>query len=316
LVLIKLITIFSSTFDHIIFIDLKNSKTLIFLAFFAIYVIWGSTYLFNKIAVTELPPFFLASIRFFTAGILMILIAFLTKANLKITNKEFKNICITAFFFLVYGNSVFVWALQFVDSGFGSLIASTNPLFVLIMMRIIDRKPMKKKSILGVILGVFGMILLITQEQLTTTQSTFIGIIVMITCVLSWSYGSIFVAKATLPKNFLVSTGYQMIFGSLFLGLVSLLFQETWSSPLIWPAKVQVSMLVLVIFGGVIAFTAFNFLLKRVSTEKVSTSAYVNPVIALFMGWYFLDEKLTAQSIIASVILLVGVYFIASRKRQ
>lgn len=295
---------------------MKNSKVLIFLSFFAIYVIWGSTYLFNKIAVTELPPFFLASVRFFTAGCLMILIAFFTKANLRITKKEFKNICITAFFFLVYGNSVFVWSLQFVDSGFGSLIASTNPLFVLIMMRIVDRKPMKKKSILGVVLGILGMGLLISQESLITTQNTLIGIIVMLTCVLSWSYGSIFVAKASLPKNFLVSTGYQMIFGSLFLGIVSLLFQETWSSPLIWTTRVQVSMLVLIVFGGIIAFTAFNFLLKKVSTEKVSTSAYVNPVIALFMGWYFLDENLTTQSIVASIILLIGVYFIASRKRQ
>ena len=294
----------------------KNSKVLIILAFFAIYFIWGSTYLFNKIAVTELPPFFLASIRFCIAGCIMIFIAFLTKASLRISKKELKNICITAFFFLVYGNSVFVWSLQFVDSGFGSLIASTNPLFVLIMMRIIDRKPMQKKSIVGVILGVLGMALLISQEQLTTTQSTLIGILVMLTCVISWSYGSIFVAKATLPKNFLVSTGYQMIFGGLFLAFVSFLFQEQWSSPLNWTTNVQISMLILIIFGGIIAFTAFNFLLKRVSTEKVSTSAYVNPVIALFMGWYFLDEQITSQSIIASIILLTGVYFITSRKRK
>jgi drug/metabolite transporter (DMT)-like permease len=294
---------------------LKNSKALIFFSFLAIYVIWGSTYVFNKVAVTELPPFFLASIRFSTAGFIMLFIAFITKANLKITKQEFKNTCITAFFFLVYGNSVFVWALQFVDSGFGSLIASTNPLFVLIMLRIIDRKPMQKKSILGVILGVLGMVLLISQKELTTSQHSLIGILVMLSCVLSWSYGSIFVSKATLPKNFLVSTGYQMIFGGLFLAGISFAFQESWSSPLVWSPNVQLSMLLLVVFGGIIAFTAFNYLLKVVSPEKVSTSAYVNPVIALFMGWYFLDEKLTAQSIIASAILLTGVYFITSRKR-
>jgi len=293
---------------------LKNSKALIILSFFAIYVIWGSTYLFNKIAVTELPAFFLASTRFFTAGCIMIFIAYITNADLKISKKEFINILITSFFFLIYGNSVFVWALQFVDSGFGSLIASTNPLFVLIMMRIIDKKQMKKKSILGVFLGILGMVLLISQEELTTTNSTLIGILIILTCVLSWSYGSIFVAKAILPKNFLVSSGYQMIFGSLFLTCISFFFQEKWSSPLIWSFKVQVSMLFLIIFGGIIAFTAFNFLLKRVSPEKVSTSAYVNPVIALIMGWYFLDEKLNVQSIIASIILLLGVYFISSRK--
>ena len=244
----------------------------------------------------------------------MIFIAYITNADLKISKKEFINILITSFFFLIYGNSVFVWALQFVDSGFGSLIASTNPLFVLIMMRIIDKKQMKKKSILGVFLGILGMVLLISQEELTTTNSTLIGILIILTCVLSWSYGSIFVAKAILPKNFLVSSGYQMIFGSLFLASISFFFQEKWSSPLIWSFKVQVSMLFLIIFGGIIAFTAFNFLLKRVSPEKVSTSAYVNPVIALIMGWYFLDEKLNVQSIIASIILLLGVYFISSRK--
>ena len=295
---------------------LRNTKLLIILSFIAIYVVWGSTYLFNKVAVTELPPFFLASIRFFTAGCIMISIAYITKSNLKISKKEFKNICITAFFFLVYGNSVFVWALQFVDSGFGSLMASTNPLFVLIMMRIIDQKPMKKKSILGVVLGILGMVLLVSQEELTTSQNSLVGVLVMLTCVLSWSYGSIFVAKASLPKNFLVSTGYQMIFGGIFLALVSLVFQESWSSPLSWTTNVQLSMFLLIIFGGIIAFTAFNYLLKVVSTDKVSTSAYVNPVIALFMGWYFLDEKLSLQSIIASVILLTGVYFITSRKRQ
>ena len=246
----------------------------------------------------------------------MIFIAFVTNADLKISKKEFKNILITSFFFLIYGNSVFVWALQFVDSGFGSLIASTNPLFVLIMMRIIDKKPMQKKSILGVFLGILGMVLLISQEELTTTNSTLMGILIILTCVLSWSYGSIFVAKAILPKNFLVSSGYQMIFASLFLASISLFFQENWSSPLNWSFKVQISMLFLIIFGGIIAFTAFNFLLKRVSPEKVSTSAYVNPVIALILGWYFLDEKLNVQSIIASIILLVGVYFISSRKRQ
>ena len=216
----------------------------------------------------------------------------------------------------MYGNSVFVWALQFVDSGFGSLIASTNPLFVLIMMRIIDGKPMKRKSILGVTLGILGMFLLVSQQQLTASNSSLIGILVMLTCVISWSYGSIFVSKAKLPKNFLVSTGYQMVIGGLFLSLISFVLQESWTSPFAWSPNVQLSMFLLVIFGGIIAFTSFNYLLKVVSPEKVSTSAYVNPVIALFMGWYFLDESLSYQSMIASVILLTGVYFITSRKRK
>jgi drug/metabolite transporter (DMT)-like permease len=295
---------------------MKNSKFLIVISFFAIYVVWGSTYLFNKIAVTELSPFFLASIRFSVAGILMIFLAFILKQPLKITKKQFFNSMIASFFFLIYGNGVFVWALRYVDSGFGALMASTQPLFVLFLLRLIDRKPFQKKSIIGIILGMFGMYLLVSQKELITSEGTLLGVFMILTCVLSWSYGSVFVSKADLPKSFMVTTGYQMLVAGFVLFLASLSFNEVWLSPLYWSTNVQISMILLIVFGGIVAFTAFNYLLKNVSTEKVSTSAYVNPVIALFMGWYFLEETLTTQSIVASCILLTGVYFITSRKRK
>ena len=293
----------------------KTSKILIVIAFVAIYIIWGSTYLFNKIAVSELPPFFLASIRFFIAGVLMIGLAIFSKQKLSISKKELLNSVAASFFFMVYGNGVFVWALKYVDSGFGALLASTQPLFVLFLLKLIDRKPFQKKSLIGVALGMFGMFLLVNQRELTTPEGSLLGIFMILTCVLSWSYGSVFVSKAELPKSFLVSTGYQMLAASFILLTGSFSINEHWSSPLTWSSNVQIAMLMLIIFGGVVAFTAFNYLLKVVSPEKVATSAYVNPVIALFMGWYFLDEKLTTQSLIASLILLTGVYFITSRKR-
>ena len=295
---------------------MKNSKALIILSFIAIYFIWGSTYLLNKIAVTELPPFFLASIRFSVAGLLMVVIAIVLKHKLNVSKKQLMNSAIASFFFLVYGNGVFVWALKFVDSGFGALIASTQPLFVLFLLRLIDRKPLQKKSLIGVAFGMIGMYLLVSQQELTTSEGRMLGIFMILTCVLSWSYGSVFVSKADLPKSFLVTTGYQMLVAGLVLLIASLSFYEEWSSPLIWSSDVQISMFLLITFGGIVAFTSFNYLLKVVSPEKVSTSAYVNPVIALFMGWYFLEETLTLQSIVASVILLTGVYFITSRKRE
>lgn len=294
---------------------MKKNKLLILLAFLAIYIIWGSTYLFNKIAVTQLSPFYLASIRFFVAGTLMILLAKIFKQNLRISKTQLRNSMIASFFFLIYGNGVFVWALKYIDSGFGALLASTQPLFVLLLMRLIDRKPMKRKSIIGIALGMFGMYLLVSQKELTTSENSLLGIFMILTCVLSWSYGSVFVSKAQLPKSFMVSTGYQMLFAGTILCFASVSFQETWISPLHWSPKVLASMGLLILFGGIIAFTAFNYLLKVVSTEKVSTSAYVNPVIALFMGWFFLDESLTTQSIISSIILLTGVYFITTVKK-
>lgn len=295
---------------------MKNSKALIIISFIAIYVIWGSTYLFNKIAVTELSPFFLASIRFLTAGFLILIIAKVLKKSLVISKKQLLNTLISGFLFLVYGNGVFVWALKYVDSGFASLLASTQPLFVLLLLRLIDQKQMQKKSIIGVLLGVFGMYLLVSQSEIAVSKESLLGIFMMFTCVLSWSYGSVFVSKADLPKNFFVSTGYQMITAGIVLIIASLGFNEAWLAPTSWSFKVQGSMLFLITFGSILAFTSFNYLLKSVSPEKVSTSAYVNPIIAMFLGWYFLNEEFTTQSIVASVVLLTGVYFITSRKRQ
>lgn len=292
----------------------KNT-ILVIAAFFAIYVIWGSTYLFNKVLVTELPPLYLAGIRFFTAGVLMLVISILSGASLSLSKKQLKNTILAGFFFLVYGNGVFVWALKYVDSGFGALIASTQPLFVLLLMRLIDGKKLQKRSMMGIALGGIGMFLLVSQKGISTSEETLLGIFMILTCVLSWSYGSVFVSNAELHKNYVISTGYQMLFSGIILCIGSLFLDEPWTLPDTWSAKAQLSMTFLIFFGSIIAFTSFNFLLKVVATDKVATSAYINPVIALFFGWLFLDEVLSLQSIIASIILLTGVYFITKRKR-
>lgn len=294
----------------------SDSKTLIILAFFAIYVIWGSTYLLNKIAVMELDPLFVSAIRFSIAGLLIFIIAKIMKLNTYISKNQLINSMIAGFLFLVYGNGVFIWALKYVDSGFAALIASTQPLFVLLLLRLMDNKKMQKKSLIGITLGVIGMYLLVSQKDFTSNESMILGVFMILSCVLSWSYGSVFVSKADLPSNFLVSTGYQMLAAGALLFLSSFLFGEEWVSPLNWSVPVQWSILLLILFGSIVAFTAFNYLLKTVSPEKVATSGYVNPVIALLLGWYILNEELTTQSIIAAIILLTGVYFINSRKRQ
>ncbi len=292
-----------------------SSKALIILAFIAIYIIWGSTYLMNKIAVTALPAFFIATVRFSCASLLVFAIAALSGKKLSITKRQFLNSVFVAFLFMVSGNGLFVWALKFLDSGFAALLASTQPLFVLLLMRLIDKKRMRLQSIFGVVLGIVGMYLLVSQRELITDEDTIQGILMIFVCVIGWSYASVFVSKADLPKNHLVSTGYQMGIACVMLAGISYGIGEEWTSPLDWSSDVQWSMLLLIILGSLVAFTAFNYLLKQVSTEKVATASYVNPVVALFLGWWVLDEQLTIQSLIAAGILLVGVYFITSRKK-
>lgn len=293
---------------------LRSPAFLIILAFFAIYVIWGSTYLLNKIAVTELPPLMLASIRFITAGTLIFIIAKFLKIKLSITKKQFINSIIAGFLFLSFGNGVIVWALKYVDSGFAALETAAQPLVVLLLMRIIEGKKIKAMSVIGIILGMIGMFLLVSQKQIITQEGTLLGMIMIFVCIISWAYGSLFVAKADLPPNFFVNTGYQMITAGISLLVVSLFLGEEWTFPSQWSRKVQFSMIALILFGSIVAFTAFNYLLRVVSPEKVATSSYVNPIIAMILGWYFLKEQITFQSVIAALVLLTGVYFINTKK--
>ena len=293
---------------------LRSPAFLIILAFFAIYVIWGSTYLLNKIAVTELPPLMLASIRFITAGTLIFIIAKFLKIKLSITKKQFINSIIAGFLFLSFGNGVIVWALKYVDSGFAALETALQPLVVLLLMRIIEGKKIKAMSVIGIILGMIGMFLLVSQKQIITQEGTLLGMIMIFVCIISWAYGSLFVAKTDLPPNFFVNTGYQMITAGISLLVVSVFLGEEWTFPSQWSGKVQFSMIALILFGSIVAFTAFNYLLRVVSPEKVATSSYVNPIIAMILGWYFLKEQITFQSVIAALVLLTGVYFINTKK--
>ncbi len=288
---------------------------LIILAFFSIYVIWGSTYLLNKISVAELPPFMIAAIRFITAAIIIFIIAKLMGISLAINKKQLLNTTIAGFLFLTLGNGLAVWALKYVDSGFAALEISAQPLIVLLLMRILEGKKIQPMSIVGVIFGIIGIYLLVSQKQVISQEGSIIGMIMLFACMLSWAYGSLFIAKSELPSNFFVNTGYQMLMGGIMLLLGSFMFGESWSSPLTWSSNVQFSMILLIVLGSIVAFTSFNYLLKVVSPEKVATCTYVNPIIALLLGWYFLNEQITTQSIIAAVVLLTGVYFINTRKK-
>ncbi len=288
---------------------------LIIAAFFAIYVIWGSTYLLNKIAVAELPPFLLAGIRFTTAGIIVFLITSLMGKSLKITLKQLVNSVLAGFLFLSFGNGVVVWALKYVDSNFAALEISAQPLIVLLMMWILQGKTIKPMSLVGVLLGIIGIYLLINQDIVIEQENAWLGIGLIFLAMLAWGYGSLFVQGADFPSNYFVNTGYQMLTGGVMLGIISLAFGEPWTNPVEWQPQTHWAMLLLVIFGSIVAFTSFNFLLKNVSPEKVATNTYVNPIVAMILGAYFLKESITTQSVIAALILLTGVYFINTKKK-
>lgn len=263
-----------------------------------------------------MPPFLLAGIRFISAAILIFLFVFLTGKFKKSTKKQLMNSAIVGLLFLTIGNGSVVWALQYVDSGFAALLISTQPLILIFMLYFLEQKPILPKSIIGVILGMIGIYLLVNQSSIALSTEKLMGIGAIFIALFCWGYGSIFVSKADLPKGSFVNTGYQMLFGGIMMIIISFTIREPIDSLLTMSNKAIYSMIYLIIFGSIIAFTSFNYLLLTVSPEKVATSTYINPIVAMFLGWWILNEVISTQALVAAGILLTGVYFINSSKSK
>ena len=287
---------------------------LLIASFLAIYIIWGSTYLFALFAMDELPPFLMAGSRYGTAGLLLLALAYVLGRNEPMTSNQFKNTFFAGILMLGIGGGFVFWGLQFLDSGVTALIIAGQPLLILFMMWGVQGKKPHKQAYLGILLGMIGMYLLVSQKTLIANPNQWKGVLCIFASMLSWGYGSLFLGTADLPSSKMMSSSIQMIVGGAFLVVISS-FLETPSS-VNWLAlqdTTYLAMAYLIVFGSIIAFSAFNFLLANVSPDKVATSTYVNPIVAMFLGWYFRDELITNQSILAASIMLMGVFFINTK---
>lgn len=293
-----------------------SDRWLIPLAFAAIFIIWGSTYLANWYAVRDIPPFLMSGIRFFVAGAVLFSVSFLFGGK-QPSRAEWRATAECGFLFFLVGNGLAVWSLQFLDSGIAALIISSQPLVtVLLMWYMLGQKPLFR-TIVGVGIGIVGMYLLVSQDQFVSNENALWGVGAIMVAVLSWGVASVRIAKLPLPKLKMQSAGMQMLLGGAMLFLVGLAQGE-------WPdfevAKITTrgmwSMLYLITFGSIIAFSSFNYLLLKTTPDKVATNTYVNPIIALLLGWWLNGEVISSQSLFAAALMITGVVFITHRKRK
>jgi drug/metabolite transporter (DMT)-like permease len=289
-------------------------KILIILAFITIYVVWGSTYLANEFGIDFIPPWLMAGSRFAIAGLILMGFSSFFQWE-KPTFAHWKSSLILGTLFMTIGVGCTVWAQQFVDSGFTCLLVGMNPLIVMLLVWGLYNKRPNAKGIFGVVLGLVGMYLLVNQVQIVSDSKAILGTVTILACATCWAYGMVTLPKFDLPKSKMQSAGMQMFCGGILLLMISFFNQEYTSfhiDKVPWQSWLAVGYLIF--FGSIAAFTAFNYLLSKVSPEQVSTSAYVNPVIAVFLGWSLRDELLTEQTLLASVVMLSGVYFINKSK--
>ncbi len=282
----------------------------IILAFFIIYFVWGSTYLANTWAIADMPPFMMAGMRFIFAGVLLYGYCLLIGKKSP-TRMQIKNTLYAGLFLFAMGNGLVVWALQFVDSGIAALVVAFEPLVVVLMMWKMKAEKPTINVWSGIFLGILGMGLLVGQPEFINDVNWLWGVAAIFGAIISWGYISIWITDANLPESLLQSAALQMFFGGVIMLSMGLLLGEY---PLFdyqqIGARAFWSLGYLIIFGSIVAFTAFNFLLKNVSPTKIVTSTYINPVVALLLGYYLNQEGISGQSLLAAGLLIVGVVLI------
>ena len=281
-------------------------------AFAAVYVVWGSTYLAIRYAVETIPPFLMVGTRFLLSGAILYVWE-RTRGARRPTRAQWRDATIAGVLMLCFGNGAVSWAEQRVPSGLAALLVAVVPLWVVLIdwLRPGGDRP-RASVIAGVAVGIAGLIVLVGPATLRG-RGTIDGaaVIVLMGGSLAWAAGSVYNRYGSRPASAAMSTGLQMLGGSAFLILLGLTRGElhalhvTAISSTSWAGWVY-----LVTFGSLVGFTAYIYLLQAVTPAKASTYAYVNPVVAVFLGWAVAGEPVTARTLAAAAVILAGVAMI------
>ena len=284
------------------------------LAFAAIYLIWGSTYLAIRYAVETIPPLVTAGIRHSIAG--AILLAWAWARGFRPTRAHWVSGFVLGALFFLLGHGTLHWAEQYVGSGLAALLIATEPMFILVLAWSMGQQRISRRSAMGLGLGVLGVALL-TGAELTVKGSSLLGLLAVLLGSLSWSAGVVISPKLKLPSDALGRTAIPLVCGAVMLLAAAGLtgeFQAThWASISL---KSVFGLGYLITFGSIVAFTAYTWLLQRCPPALVATHTYANPVVAVFLGWLLASEPLTMRVVLASVAILGAIVLIRQGERS
>lgn len=288
----------------------------VLLAFAAIYFFWGSTYLAIKVAIETVPPFFMASVRFLIAGsVLYVLTRW--RGAARPTRHHWLAATLVGALLLLGGNGALVWSEQRVPSGLAALLLATIPIWmVLLDSQRRDGPKLDARVLSALAVGLAGLGLLVGPAKLWGSERVdLVGAGVLMFGSVSWSVGSLYSRHTRLPPSPFLAAAMEMLAGGVLLAFVGLLTGE---GNQLQAAAVStrsiLGILYLVVFGSLLGFTAYIWLLGVTSTARVSTYAYVNPVIAVFIGWAFADELLTVRTLLATAAIVAAVALIITHR--
>jgi drug/metabolite transporter (DMT)-like permease len=294
----------------------QQSKVWVILV--ALWIINGSSFLAIKVSIDTIPPLLSAGIRFTISGSILFAAYFFRREyeheHDEIGKQQWKDTIILAAALFLGGQGLLTWGSQYLTSGMTGLLNSTIPLWVGIIAFLLYRRGMTKLTVLGLSAG-FGGLMLLIGPSLGVGALSPAGVTALILSSLAWAFGSLYSSKAKLPVSILASSGMLMVSGGLMLIISSLALGEFQGLDISQiSTRSLIAMIYLIIIITVVGFTDFYWLLRVTTASLANTFAYVSPVIAVILGWAILHESITVLTIVAMIIILLGVALMVTTK--
>ncbi len=279
------------------------------LAFAAIFIIWGSTYLAIKYAVAEIPPLLTAGLRHLIAG--AVLLVWAHAKGLRASGVEWRHSLVVGVLFFLIGHGTLHWAEQIVPSGLSALLVATEPVWIAILLALTGRSPLQRRTLAGLLLGLIGVGVLVRFDDSAEPRVLLIGSVAILIGAASWAAGVVYGQRVPLPRDPLLRTATTLLCGSALLLTTSAAVGEL--------AHVQTpsvralgSLAFLVVFGSIVAFSAYYWLLDRFPATLVATHTYVNPAVAVVLGWAFGGEAMSVSLIVGLAIVTSAIALVSA----
>jgi len=294
------------------------SRGRVIAAFAAVYVIWGSTYLGIRVAIETIPPFLMGGVRFLLAGAILYVWA-RSRGDASPTPRHWLAATIVGGLLLLGGNGAVMWAAQHVPTGIVSLLVAMVPLWIVLFEWLGPRKVRPTTGVaMGVVLGLVGLAVLAGPALWGGKEGVDpLSVVVLMLGSMSWAAGSLYSRRSTLPSSSILAMGMEMLGGGALLLIAGLLFGELPRLDIeAVSGRSLLAMAYLLVFGSLIGYTAYIWLLRVQPATRVSTYAYVNPTVAVFLGWLVLSEPVTQRTLLAGAIIVGSVALITTTGRS
>ena len=291
--------------------NLPKGKTGGYIALCITSIVWGTTWVASKIAVTDMPALQMASIRQFFGGSSLVLFFLLYKKIGLPTKQQFGWLLMMAFLMFVMANGLSTWSLNYIPTGLSALIGALYPLSVVIIQRLFFKnRNMTVLTFVGLLLGITGIGIVFYENAFQHHGDGFLfGVMLSVIAMLSWSVGTIFIVRNKLKMNPYYATGWQMLISSVMLYILTHLFQPTIPLQDI-TARSWMAIAYLVVAGSLLAFVAFIYSMKKLPPALSSLYAYINPLVAMITAAIVLGEKLTMNILWGAIVTLIGVFLV------